>query len=73
MIRSTVNATEKSVYSSVGREVSEICFGSLDGTVAAKTHVMTFAQYLVNYITHNNTTISPVPSNVHWDGDAINP
>lgn len=66
MIRSTVNATTKTIDSSgMKSESLEVCEGSLDGIAASALHEMSEKTYDANKVTNPNTTISIVPSDAH--------
>jgi len=69
MIRSTVNATIKSTYRAgmLGESI-ELCYGDASGTDGDATHEMTEVEWLINKGIEIGATISPVPSNTHFDG-----
>lgn len=71
-IRSTINATTKTIKSSgMASQTRELCEGSLNGIVPSAKHVMNEVEYAANKTTNPNTTITPVPSDSHWDGSDI--
>lgn len=68
MIRSTVNATVKTIArSGMGSESIETVYGSVDGIDPDTTEELTEAQY--DALVGN--TLSPLHSNEHWDGTTI--
>jgi len=72
MIRSTVNATEKTIVSSgiIGESI-ELCHGDLTGIAGDATHEMSEVDWLVNKALNAGSTVTPVPSDAHWDGSDV--
>ena len=72
MIRSTVNATIKTIHESgIKHSTKEICEGSIDGTAPSALHELSGDEWLANKATNAGATITPVPSDAHWNGLVI--
>ena len=66
MIRSTYNATKKSIVrSGMKGEGRELAHGSLDGILAAANVELTEAAWDANDIANVNSTVSVIHSNEH--------
>lgn len=72
MIRSTVNATIKTIADSgIKHSTKELCYGSDDGINADQLHELSGDEWAANKATNAGATITPVPSDAHWDGSDI--
>lgn len=72
MIRSTVNVTTKTIASSgmVSQSI-ETCYGDLTGIAGDALHELTEEEWLANKAINAGATVTPVPSDSHWDGSDV--
>lgn len=66
-IRSTKNATIKTISGSTSNQSKEICEGSLDGIAASQIHEMSGDEWEANNTANPNNTVTKVPSDYHWN------